>query len=162
MSRTTRHSKRQLQKDKRRAKRKEARKNGNGRKAGSIAIHSRLPGIEGTLIGSMDVVVDGKRADKHPALITVVVYQRTERRSVVWTIETGFGGQTPRTGVKVIPDGQLDDLPPNVWFADIESMDLADPADVIELIDVSAESARRRGQAGRLYRTAAAARHRHR
>ena len=129
MSRTARHSKRQQQKAKRRARRKEARKNGSGTVAGSIAINSRLPGLEGTLIGSMDVVADTRRKEQHPAQITIVVHQRAKKRAVIWTLETGFGGETPRVGFKIAPDGALDDLPPTAWFADIDSVEVIDSTD---------------------------------
>ena len=126
MTRTTRHSKRQRQKAKRKAKRKQARKNSNGQKAGSIAIHSRLPGIEGTLMGSMDVVVDARRKEEHPALIDVAIHQRELKQSIVWTIETGFGREMPRVGFKVIPDGSIDKPPPTCWFPDLASVEYVD------------------------------------
>ena len=137
MARTNRHSKRQRLKAKRKAKRKQARKNGNGIKAGSIAIHSRLPGIEGTLIGSMDVVVDAQRTEQHPALINVAIHQRTEKRAIIWSLETGFGGHSPRVGFKVIRDGPLDNLPPVSWFPAIESVAVVDVINV----DASADQA---------------------
>ena len=143
MSRTARHSKRQQQKAKRRAKRKEARKNGDGKKAGSIAIHSRLPGLEGTLIGSMDVIADAKRREHHPALITIVVHQRAEKRAVIWTLETGFGGETPRVRFKVAPDGTVDDLPPTLWFADIESVEVVDSIGMSDMPIADARATRR-------------------
>lgn len=129
MTRMTRLSKRQRKKAQRKEKRKQARKNGDGRKAGSIAIHSRLPGLEGTAIGSMDVVVDARRKDVHPSEISVAIHQRAAKRAVIWTIETGFGGQMPRVGFQVIPDGSLGDAggqpPPTCWFADIDDIDVA-------------------------------------
>ena len=131
MTRMIRRSKRQQQKAKRKAERKKARKNGDGQKAGSIAIHSRLPGLEGTRIGAMDVIVDARRKDRHPAHISVAIHQRGLGRAVIWSIETGFGGQTPRVGFQVVPDGSLDDLPPTRWFPDVDSVD---PGAVIDVI----------------------------
>ena len=130
MARTARHSKREQQKAKRKAKRKEIRQNSNGQKAGSIAIHSRLPGLEGIAIGTMDVVVDARRKDQHPALISVAVHHREEQRTVVWTIETGFGGLAPRVGFKLIPDGSIENLPPTCWFADVDSVEIEDFAEI--------------------------------
>ena len=117
MTRATRHSDRQKQKAKRKAARKKARR--HGKKAGSIAIHSRLPGLEGTEIGSMDVIVDARRQEQHPAMITVAIHQREEKRAVIWSIETGFGGQPPRVGYQVIPNGSIGAPPPTVWFPDV-------------------------------------------
>lgn len=119
MTRTSRHSRRQSKKAKRKAARKKTRRNGGGKKAGSIAIHSRLPGLEGTEIGSMDVVVDARRKEQHPALINVAIHQRREKRAVIWSIETGFGGQAPRVGYQVIPDGAMDRPPETTWFPDV-------------------------------------------
>ena len=140
MSRTIRHSKRQPQKAKRKAKRKEARKNGNGKKAGSIAIHSRLPGLEGAQIGAMDVVVDTRRSDAHPAEISVSIHQRMKQRAVIWTIETGFGGHLPRVGFQVMSEGSIDDLPPTCWFPDLESLDEANITDINATESTEAEA----------------------
>ena len=119
MGRTIRHSKRERQKTKRRKKRRQARKNGNGKKAGSIAITSCLPGLEGTEIGAMDVIVDARRNEIHEAEINVSIHQRAEKRSIAWTVETGFGGQSPRVGYRVIPDGSHNELDAVTWVHEI-------------------------------------------
>ena len=121
MARTTRHSKRQRQKQKRRAKRRENRR--HGQKAGSIAIHSLLPGLEGTELGSMDVVIDTRRSDQHPALINVAIHNRSEQRAIIWSIETGFGGQTPRVGYQVICDGDVEEAAPTEWYGVLDDDD---------------------------------------
>lgn len=119
MSRTTRHSKRKHNKAARRAKRKAVKQRAKtGQKAGSIAIHSCLPGLEGTELGAMDVVVDTRRKENHPALITVAVHNSQQQRALVWSIETGFGGQPPRVGYQEVQDGALDQIAPTQWIFD--------------------------------------------
>ena len=90
----------------------------HAKKAGSIAIHSRLPGLEGTELGAMDVVIDTRRQESHPALITIAIHQREQKRSIVWSIETGFGGMAPRAGYQEIPDGPIDQITPTEWVFD--------------------------------------------
>lgn len=114
MSRAKRHSKRQRQKDKRRAQRRKQRR--EGKKAGSIAIHSLLPGLEGAELGSMDVVVDTRRERGHTALINVVVHHRDQAQAVVWSIETGFGGHPAQVGYQVIADGAIGNAEPTRWY----------------------------------------------
>ena len=150
MAKTTRHSKRQRQKAKRKAERRKARGQNNGQKAGSIAIHSRLPGLEGIEIGEMDVVVDTRRQEHHESLITVTIHQRTQQRAIIWSIETGFGGNVPQVGYQVIPDGTLDDAPPTNWFADLDTVepfidiapdeDIDDQAQEAEAVEGNAEA----------------------
>ena len=125
MTRMKRRSKRQGKKDKRRAERRKNRK--HGQKAGSIAIHSLLPGLEGAEMGSMQVVVDSRREDEHPALINVVVHHQAQQRAVIWSIETGFGGLPARVGYQVAPDGPLDDLPPTTWLPAVDELDDGEP-----------------------------------
>ena len=118
MGRTTRHSRRQKKRAKRKAARKQSKR--TGEKAGSVAIHSLLPGLEGTELGDMDVVVDTRRQEEHPALLTVSVHHRADRRAIRWSIETGFGGQPARVGYQVIADDALDEVPPTTWFPTID------------------------------------------
>jgi len=121
MSRTKRHSKRQRKKASRKAARKASRATQRkaGQKAGSIAIHSRLPGLEGAELGAMEVVVDTRRKETHPALITIAVHNKEHKRAVVWSIETGFGGQPPRAGYQVVTDGELDQVPETQWVIEL-------------------------------------------
>ena len=120
MTRTHRHSRRLQQKTRRKAKRRKARaKDRTGQKAGSIAIHSRLPGLEGTEIGAMDIVVDARRKQEHPAEIAVTVHGRRDGRTISWVIETGFGGHTPRMGYQVVSGGQLDEPAPMTWVCEL-------------------------------------------
>ena len=121
MTRTNRHSKRQRQKDKRKAERKKAKKNKTGQKAGSIAIHSLLPGLEGIEIGAMEIVVDSRRKEKHPALINVSIHHKGDRRAIIWSIETGYGGQPPRVGYQVIPDGPIDKTQQTTWIGEVSA-----------------------------------------
>lgn len=114
MSRMNRRSKRQHEKDKRHAQRGKNRR--HGRKAGSIAIYSMLPGLEGTELGSMDVVVEDRRTDEHPALINVVIHHGDQERAIIWSIETGFGGLPSRVGSQIAPDGPVNELPPPTWL----------------------------------------------
>ena len=114
MSRISCSARRQQQKSKRRAQRRKHRRHGHN--AGSIAIHSLLPGLEGAELGSMDVVVDQRREDQHPALINVVVHHREQKRAVIWSIETGFGGLPSRVGYQIVPDGAIDELPETTWL----------------------------------------------
>ena len=124
MTRTNRHSKRQRQKDKRKAERKKAKKNKTGQKAGSIAIHSLLPGLEGIEIGAMEIVVDSRRKEKHPALINVSIHHKGDRRAIIWSIETGYGGQPPRVGYQVIPDGPIDKTQQTTWIGEVSAAQL--------------------------------------
>ena len=143
---TQRHSKRLEAKSKRRAERKRAReRQRNGKKAGSIAIHSRLPGIEGTEIGSMGVIVDSRREGIHRAEITVTVSDQDSGSTTVWVIETGFGGHTPRVGFQVMPESQLKDLPPVTWMSETHepiqaATQSAEPDDQRSNVDISSAS----------------------
>lgn len=128
MSRMTRRSKRQRQKDKRRAKRRENRK--HGKKAGSIAIHSLLPGLEGTELGSMQVVIDARRTEEHPALVNVVVHHHEQQRAVIWSIETGFGGMAPRVGYRIALDGPIEALSETTWLPMFDGSTNADDKQV--------------------------------
>ena len=121
MSRTKRHSKRKRKKALRKAARKAAKpaRSKTGKKAGSIAIHSRLPGLEGTELGQMEVVVDTRRKETHPALITVAVHDRAKKRAIVWSIETGFGGLRPRAGYQEVKDGALEQVAPTKWVCEV-------------------------------------------
>lgn len=122
MSRTKRHSKRHRKKASRKAARKANRRASKakaGQKAGSIAIHSRLPGLEGAELGAMEVVVDTRRKESHPAMITVAVHNKEHKRAVVWSIETGFGGQPARAGYQVVSDGELDQVPETEWIIEL-------------------------------------------
>lgn len=120
MSQTERHSQRLQAKAKRRAERKRARtRNRTGKKAGSIAIHSRLPGLEGTEIGSMGVIVDARRQQVHPAEIMVTVSSQRDGSTTLWIIETGFGGQAPRVGYQRLETGQVNDLPETTWLCEL-------------------------------------------
>ena len=115
-----RNAKRINDKAKRRVERKQARERKRaGEKAGSIAIHSRLPGLEGTEIGSMGVIVDSGRKETHHAEITVAVSNQRSGDTTVWIIETGFGGRAPRVGYQVMPENQPQDIPPITWVCEI-------------------------------------------
>ena len=141
MARTTRHSKRQRQKQKRRAKRRENRR--HGQKAGSIAIHSLLPGLEGAELGSMDVVIDTRRSDQHPALINVAIHSRSEQRAIIWSIETGFGGQAPRVGYQVIADRAVEEAAPTWWLGRVDEVDCGSgDGEVLDVADVVEASSR--------------------
>lgn len=122
MSKTIRQAKRERHKAKRKAARKQSNKNKAGRKAGSIAIHSRLPGLEGTEMGAMEVIVDKRRKQTHPAEISITVHDESQKRTILWSIETGFGGLIPRFGYQVFSD-TTDSIPSMTWVCELPYAD---------------------------------------
>ncbi len=82
-------------------------------------------------MGAMEVIVDKRRKQTHPAEISITVHDESQKRTSLWSIETGFGGLIPRFGYQVFSD-TADDVPPMTWMCELPYADESECLDQAE------------------------------